>query len=60
MITIRELRQQSKMSRADFSRLLNIPIRTLENWESEKKGKRQPPSYLIELIEYKLKKENII
>ena len=27
-----------------------IPIRTVENWESEKSGKREPPLYLKFLI----------
>jgi len=36
------------MSRASFSRLYKIPIRTLENWEH---GKRVPPDYVMYLLE---------
>ena len=35
----------------------NIPKRTIEDWESER---RNPPQYLVDLIEYKLKKEKLI
>ena len=45
------------MTQQEFADYFNIPKRTLENWEA---GTRKPPMYLIELIEYKIKKENLI
>ena len=36
------------ISRAAFSRRYNIPIRTLEDWDS---GKSTPPIYVIQLLE---------
>lgn len=47
-MTIKEMRKHLNVSRAEFSRRYNIPIRTLEDWESEK---RTPPEYVISLLE---------
>lgn len=56
-MTIKELRQATKMTQKAFAEYLNIPKRTIEEWEAER---RTPPQYVTELIEYKLKKENKI
>lgn len=47
-MTIKEIREKAGLSRAAFSRKYNIPVRTLEDWESEK---RKCPEYLIELLD---------
>ena len=44
---IKEIREYSEMSRAQFSRVYHIPIRTLENWES---GVRKCPQYIIDML----------
>ena len=56
-LTFAELRALSGMTQAEFAEYFNIPIRSVENWES---GVRTPPDYNLELMEYKLRKENII
>lgn len=56
-MTFKELRKASGMTQKAFSDYFNIPKRTIENWEQ---GVNEVPKYLIELIEYKLIKENII
>lgn len=56
-MTFKELRQASGMNLTQFSEYFGIPYRTIQNWE---RGERQCPSYLIELMAYKLKNENII
>jgi len=56
-MNIKELRTASGMSRKQFAEFFNFPYRTLQNWEL---GLRECPDYLLVLIEYKLKKENII
>lgn len=56
-MTIKELRTKSGMSQSKFANYLNIPLESLKNWEQ---GKRKCPVYLIDLIEYKLKNENLI
>lgn len=47
-MTIREIRELSGLSRAEFSRFYNIPKRTLEDWDA---GIRKPPIYVVELLE---------
>lgn len=59
-MNIKELRQLSEMAQKEFSEYFNIPKRSIENWEGDK---RECPSYLLELMEYKeykLRKEEII
>ena len=56
-MTIKELRTAAKMTQKAFAEYFNIPKRTIEEWEAER---RKPPQYLIELIEYKLKNEKLI
>ena len=41
-MNITEMRNYIGVSRAEFSRRYNIPIRTLESWEA---GVRTPPEY---------------
>ena len=56
-MTIKQLREASGMTQKAFAEYFRIPKRTVENWEGKK---RECPSYLLELMEYKLKKEGII
>jgi len=51
---IKELRQLTGLSQVNFGKRLNIPMRTIQDWEA---GKRTPPEYVKELIEYRIKKE---
>ncbi|MCF2668960.1 helix-turn-helix domain-containing protein [Faecalicatena contorta] len=54
---IRKLREQTGMTRKDFSIHIGIPLRTIEDWEA---GRRKPPEYIPRLIEYQLKYEELI
>lgn len=54
---MRELREKTGMSARQFSDFLNIPYRTLQNWEA---GSRNCPVYVKELAEYKLRKEGLL
>ena len=47
-------REESGMSRKEFSEWLNIPYRTMQEWEL---GRRSMPPYVLELIEYKVRNE---
>lgn len=47
-MTSKEIREISGLSRVDFSKKYNIPLRTLENWDS---GIRIPPDYVLNLLE---------
>lgn len=57
MKTIKGLRKQTGMSQSQFATYFDIPVRTLQDWEQER---RQPPEYLVKLIERLLKYENLI
>ena len=50
-MTIKEAREQAGLSRAAMSRLFEIPVRTLEDWDA---GKSSPPPYVQKLIIEKL------
>lgn len=56
-MNIKEMRKQVNMTQKQFSEYLNIPKRTIEDWETDR---RKPPQYVIELIEYKLKNEKLL
>lgn len=44
----KEIRAILGISRAEFSRRYEIPIRTLEGWDA---GVRKPPEWLLKLLE---------
>ena len=48
MMSIQEMRALLGLSRASFSRIYKIPVRTLENWES---GVRKCPDYVMYLLD---------
>ena len=52
-----DLKQRAKMNSPQMADYFNIPYRTVANWAN---GTRSCPPYLLELMEYKLKKEGII
>lgn len=51
-MTIKELREITGLSKAEFGRRYNIPYRTIQNWEN---GQRECPIYVQELLEFKVK-----
>lgn len=55
-MTIKELRAATKMTQTEFGEYLNIPMRTIQNWEG---GQRSCPEYVVELIKYKIEKEEV-
>lgn len=52
-----EVRTNAGMSRKKFAEYFNIPYRTVQDWEL---GNRQMPAYLLRLIIYKIKMEELI
>lgn len=46
----RHIRAQLRMTRAEFSTAFQIPIRTLENWESKGGNSRKPPEYIVSAL----------
>ena len=51
MQSIKEIRQSTGLSQAKFCEVLNIPKRTLQDWEQ---GARKCPEYVVELIAYRV------
>ena len=56
-MNITEMRNYIGVSRAEFSRRYNIPLRTLESWESEV---RTPPEYILQLLEESVRRTDIV
>ena len=51
MQSIKEIRQSTGLSQGKFCEALNIPKRTLQDWEQ---GLRQCPQYVADLIAYRV------
>ena len=56
-MTVKELRELSGMSRKEFADYFKVEYRRVMNWEL---GTRNCPDCLLDLMQYKLEKENII
>lgn len=56
-MTFRELRRASGMTQREIAKYFGIPARTVEDWDA---GKSACASYLLQLMEYKLRNEGII
>ena len=54
---LKKIREELGMNRTDFSRYVGIPLRTLEEWEA---GRRQMPDYVLRLIAYYTKMQELI
>lgn len=52
-----ELRKQTGMNRKEFAAYFDIPYRTVQDWEL---GNRQMPEYLLRLMAYKIRMENLM
>lgn len=56
-MNIKEMRIACGMTQKQFGEYLNIPKATIGDWEY---GRRKPTQYVVELIEYKLRNENLL
>ena len=54
---LKKIREELGMNRTEFSRYIDIPLRTLEEWEA---GRRQMPDYVLRLITYYTKMERLL
>ena len=46
--TVKEIREYTAMTQAEFSAYSGIPTRSIEQWET---GKRTPPGYVLQLLQ---------
>lgn len=53
---VRELRAMTGMNRREFCQRFNIPYQTVTDWEL---GHRNPPDYVLRLLEYYVRTETI-
>lgn len=56
-MTIKEMRTETGMTQKQLAELLDVPRRTLQNWEL---GTRECPQYIVALIEYFLRSEGYL
>ena len=56
-MTVKELRTAAGMTQKAFAEYFGVSLRTVESWEG---GKRNCLDYVLELMEYKLRKEGKI
>ena len=52
-----KLRESTGMNRRQFAEYFEIPYRTVQDWEL---GSREMPEYLLRLMAYKLRMEQLI
>ena len=57
MNTIKDLLTATGMTQKAFAEYFGISKRAIESWEG---GQRECPTYLLELMKYKLEKENLL
>lgn len=53
--SIRAIRAETGLSQVAFGAALHIPRRTIEEWEA---GNRSCPSYVVELIAYRVQHDD--
>lgn len=54
---IKELRESTGMNRKEFCDYFQIPYRTVTEWERDN---RHAPEYVLRLLEYYIRTENLI
>lgn len=48
-MTVKEMREMLGMTQREFSEKFEIPYRTIQEWEGER---RTPPKYVMNLLEF--------
>lgn len=54
---VKALREDMKLNRREFCDYFNIPYRTVQDWEC---GKRVMPEYVLRLLEYKIRMDQML
>ena len=55
--SLKRIREDLGMNRTEFSLYMEIPLRTLEEWEA---GRRKMPDYVLRLMAYYAKTERLL
>lgn len=54
-MTLREMREKTGLSQNQFAVMCGIPVANIQFWEN---GHRKPPEYVLNLLEFYLRKNN--
>ena len=57
ILSVKELRNHYHLTQQKLSEITGIPVRTIENWETDN---RKPPPYIPGLIQAKLELDALI
>jgi putative transcriptional regulator len=47
---VRAIREQTKLSQADFAELIGVSVKTLQNWEQDRRRPTGPAAALLRII----------
>jgi putative transcriptional regulator len=47
---VREVREQTGLTQAEFARVLRVSVKTLQNWEQERRSPTGPASALLTIV----------
>ena len=49
---VREIRERTSLSQSEFARLIGVSIKTLQNWEQDRRRPTGPAAALLSIIAY--------
>ena len=49
---VRAIREQTKLTQAEFAQLLGVSVRTLQNWEQSRRHPTGPAAALLRIVEH--------
>jgi len=49
---VRVIREQTSLSKAEFAQLIGVSVKTLQNWEQDRRRPTGPAAALLRIIEH--------
>jgi putative transcriptional regulator len=49
---VRRIRERTSLSQSDFAHLIGVSVKTLQNWEQDRRHPRGPAAALLSIIEH--------
>jgi len=49
---VRVIRERTKLSQSEFARLIGVSVKTLQNWEQDRRRPTGPAAALLSIINY--------
>jgi putative transcriptional regulator len=49
---VRDIRERTSLSQSEFARLIGVSVKTLQNWEQERRRPTGPAAALLSIIQY--------